>query len=650
MRPLTDSYCERCGTRYTFGPSPTRGPSLAGARVLARGLKNFVMTDGTTLDEALAAARIDDTRDVAIRVTEEFHRTFNFCMSCRQYACDKCWNENQGACLSCAPLWDEEPVAPEGLMILRNPAGKPAEIDFRRRADGSGESIPWPSADPLSLQSTSAPATYGPSPEPSSAGFRPTPALHPRPPVPLEPFPRSDAFPTAQPGIRLRQARPLPEPPRSSEPLPIQALPSEPVPSEPNPQQAHGRRSSRASEDERAAAEMLRAQAQSWKERDDGWTLWPTGDEHEAGLTLTAEELQIVQAKLGHTAQPEDEGPAVISAVDREAISFSPSHTLDEDAALIGADASAHRSDPPAPVAATWEPEAPAPRKEPPRDFDLLGSLRAAIKLSHDQAAASAAPAPVPAAPAEPRSTPIRDRLLGHGNPMAPLQPGPIAPEPAEAARPVDGQASPWPVATPWGERSAEGHGSPAPEATEAMAGAAPEPAPEPRQEQPAAEPEPQLATEPLLPAETTQQPLFTLPPATAERWPKVPLQAAVRPAAPQPRPAIEWPVNDPLDPAAQAPSPETPSAWPPIGSSWPVQEKSATPWAVPADAFAPAPYAAGRGPESAETAESPLVAALWAESTQQVLDQGSVRVCPRCALPVSTHARFCRRCGTAQT
>jgi hypothetical protein len=124
MRELTDSYCERCGTRYTFGPSPTKGPTLTGARLLAKGLKNFVMTDGTSMNEAMAAARIDVTKDESSRVTEEFHRTFNFCMTCRQYACDKCWNENQGACLSCAPLWDQKPVAREGYLIVRTPVSR----------------------------------------------------------------------------------------------------------------------------------------------------------------------------------------------------------------------------------------------------------------------------------------------------------------------------------------------------------------------------------------------------------------------------------------------------------------------------------------------------------------------------------------------
>ena len=34
---------------------------------------------------------------------DAFHRTFNFCMSCRQYTCENCWNEPEGRCLSCAP-------------------------------------------------------------------------------------------------------------------------------------------------------------------------------------------------------------------------------------------------------------------------------------------------------------------------------------------------------------------------------------------------------------------------------------------------------------------------------------------------------------------------------------------------------------------
>jgi ribosomal protein L40E len=46
---------------------------------------------------------------------------------------------------------------------------------------------------------------------------------------------------------------------------------------------------------------------------------------------------------------------------------------------------------------------------------------------------------------------------------------------------------------------------------------------------------------------------------------------------------------------------------------------------------------------------EAALVSAMWAESAQRVMDKGSARVCYRCALPLSMHARYCRRCGTNQ-
>ena len=35
---------------------------------------------------------------------DAFHKTFNFCMTCRQYTCGNCWNEAEGRCLTCAPI------------------------------------------------------------------------------------------------------------------------------------------------------------------------------------------------------------------------------------------------------------------------------------------------------------------------------------------------------------------------------------------------------------------------------------------------------------------------------------------------------------------------------------------------------------------
>ncbi|MEO8570929.1 MAG: hypothetical protein ABI553_04445 [Chloroflexota bacterium] len=99
---LTESFCERCGTRYTFESARPR-VRLKGVKVLSRGLKNFVLSDETTMDEAMASARNETDRELTAHQLDAFHKTFNFCMTCRQYTCPNCWNEVEARCLSCAP-------------------------------------------------------------------------------------------------------------------------------------------------------------------------------------------------------------------------------------------------------------------------------------------------------------------------------------------------------------------------------------------------------------------------------------------------------------------------------------------------------------------------------------------------------------------
>jgi len=105
---LTESFCERCGTRYTFEAAIPSGRRLGRLKVLTKGLTNFVMSDDTSLDEALADARSGQQREMTNHQLDAFHQTFQFCMSCRQYTCASCWNELEGRCLSCAPLPDQE--------------------------------------------------------------------------------------------------------------------------------------------------------------------------------------------------------------------------------------------------------------------------------------------------------------------------------------------------------------------------------------------------------------------------------------------------------------------------------------------------------------------------------------------------------------
>ena len=62
------------------------------------------MIHDASLDESIAAARSDVDRDATNHQLDAFHRTFSFCLSCRQYTCANCWNETEARCLSCAPL------------------------------------------------------------------------------------------------------------------------------------------------------------------------------------------------------------------------------------------------------------------------------------------------------------------------------------------------------------------------------------------------------------------------------------------------------------------------------------------------------------------------------------------------------------------
>jgi hypothetical protein len=101
---LTESFCERCGTRYTFeSAAPRKTRRLGQIKTLSKGMKNWVMSDDTSLDEAMAAARNDDDRELTSHQLDAFHATFNFCMTCRQYTCGNCWNVAEGRCLTCAP-------------------------------------------------------------------------------------------------------------------------------------------------------------------------------------------------------------------------------------------------------------------------------------------------------------------------------------------------------------------------------------------------------------------------------------------------------------------------------------------------------------------------------------------------------------------
>ena len=121
---------------------------------MSRGFKNYVMSDDSSLDEAMAAARSDTDREVTTQQLDAFHKTFKFCMSCRQYTCGDCWNEAEGRCLSCSPSLGPDvlealiPAADQGLEPLQ-PAANGHQVAVRNGHHDHAPSAPlaWPSSD-----------------------------------------------------------------------------------------------------------------------------------------------------------------------------------------------------------------------------------------------------------------------------------------------------------------------------------------------------------------------------------------------------------------------------------------------------------------------------------------------------------------------
>jgi hypothetical protein len=583
MLDNSESYCERCGSRYLFRPNAPRTLSLKGARVLAKGLKNFVLNDGQSMNDSIALARNEDEHEDTSRMTEAFHRTFNFCMTCRQYACAKCWNARQGACLTCAPDPGLEPVAPEDHLIVRTPVA-------RRGND-------W-ALFPQILESDGKPVVDTPS--------------------------APEAWPTQD----------------------LEVLPRGTV--------AGG---SRKSDPDPAVREPADREA---------WSLWPIADEIAPEMTLTRGELTLIEAQLA-PAQPArgkatQEAPAVEAAQEApavEAAQEAPAVEAAQEAPAVEAAQEAPAVEaavPPPTLPDAPEVEARVPRRrlayeparfqEPPRPVvgdrpdRASGRETAAPEEPRVPAAANVAPPP-PARGEQPPVARLLGRLAPHGD-GKPQSPGPK--RPSGRGQPA---GDPWPHATAWSERPTQDHdwwieGTPAEARPEA-----------PRIETASpAIPATEYSLEPEAVPVTADQPtLFSAAPKIEEvpteltpesvAWPKADTEVAEarqKAAPPQATPSAP----PPADVAPTSRGPQEPAPWPPLGASWPAREAPGAPWPGPDAPPVPAAVVA-------QETSLQILAEMWTQSAQEVLNRGSVRVCHHCALPVSTHARYCRRCGTKQ-
>jgi len=142
---LTESFCERCGTRYEFGtPEPlTTGQKTRG---LVTGLRDFIMSTDTLSDSINDAMRAEEEALAAVQI-EAFQQAFNFCLDCRRYTCVNCWNDDAGRCRSCMPLVGVDDIAGfdqrvAGPLLPAPALESPAMLT-------SADTLTWPEADSI---------------------------------------------------------------------------------------------------------------------------------------------------------------------------------------------------------------------------------------------------------------------------------------------------------------------------------------------------------------------------------------------------------------------------------------------------------------------------------------------------------------------
>jgi hypothetical protein len=191
---LTESFCERCGTRYEFA-APTELNTLRKTRGLFSGLKNYIMSQDA-LGDALGDAMRSEEESLASQQLEAFHESFNFCIECRQYTCNNCWNDESGRCRNCSPIAGTDDLLErfEATFEAQHPelaAATLADADLHRRlaletwptvdlppADDNGHpEVEWAAAELTTVAEPG--AEPEPFVEPVAAEAEPEPAFEP---------------------------------------------------------------------------------------------------------------------------------------------------------------------------------------------------------------------------------------------------------------------------------------------------------------------------------------------------------------------------------------------------------------------------------------------------------------------------------------
>jgi hypothetical protein len=607
---LTESFCERCGTRYTFeSAAPRKIRRLGQFKTLSKGLKNYVLSDETSMDEAMALARGDEEREATAQQLDAFHATFNFCMNCRQYTCSNCWNQAEGRCLTCAPL---------GHEILQSPF--PKETPFEPIGIAADA---WPTADLPPLEVAAADHAGNGSNGLGSDEVTASPASLGAP-VAHDPVSADDDrgayfsfLSVDQPGTEadVVSTAATTEPAAASEEATLESI-----------DEAATTPFAEAAPDEAVVADAAPAEAVIV----DTWVAEETPAEAFAAETQTQAEESIELAAA-------DE-PSPAPGADLDAFS----ETVEERATTLAS----HTSD----LLSRFRPgqNIDAELEAYEAGFDAALAATSGTAAEPEPVAAEPEPEPI-AASVEPEPEPIA--LVAEPIIAAEPEPEPVVaiaePEPEAAAAAAEPEPEPEPIAA-----IAEPEPEPIALVAEPIIAAEPEPEPVVA----IAEPEPEAAA---AAAEPEPEPIA----AIAEPEPE-PIAASVE-AEPQP-------VAPPVEPAREDRVPQptwrifAPDQMPPGGVP-PFVAPGPPPTSLPPSAR-PAASSEPQWPAQPGWQDSPSVAlltnrtrqssdALWAASSQEVLAPApagpaataGVQPCSSCGLSLSATARFCRRCGTRQ-
>jgi ribosomal protein L40E len=252
---LTESFCERCGTRYEFA-APTQLSTIRKTRGLISGLKNYIMSQDA-LSDAVGDAMRSEEEALAAQQLDAFHESFNFCINCRQYTCLNCWNDDAGRCRTCVPIagtddllerfeatfqaqhpelpaqvTDQEMATDEINRRLGREAWPSEDLsDAAAPVDGQPPTADWPIEEPLlAEQPVPHPA---PEPEPVAAVAEPEPERPTLRIVRWEDDSDFDLAPEPEPVAAVVEPGPEPEPEPAApvvEPEPVAAVEPEPEP------------------------------------------------------------------------------------------------------------------------------------------------------------------------------------------------------------------------------------------------------------------------------------------------------------------------------------------------------------------------------------------------------------------------------------